>query len=173
MLFITFDSKHFLFYKSLFPIFSSWLSLHVFKIIVTLNTCLKSDHSAFNFKIFLFIYERHTERGGDIGRGRSRLPSGSLMWDLIPGPWDHALSRRQIIKHWAIQASLKDVLRDHLLHFCCLVIEETESRRKEMTFLRLSSSPKLSMLRLPGTLRENFLLTFLQISFGGWWFSTG
>ena len=33
----------------------------------------------------LFIHERHTERGRDLGRGRSRLPIGSLMWDSIPG----------------------------------------------------------------------------------------
>ena len=36
--------------------------------------------------------EREAERGRDIGRGRSRLHAGSLMWDLIPGlaritPW--------------------------------------------------------------------------------------
>ena len=43
---------------------------------------------------------------------------------------------------------LEDVLRDHLLHFCCLVIEETESRSKEMTFSRLKSRPELSMLML-------------------------
>ena len=30
----------------------------------------------------LLINERHTERG----RGKSKLPSGSLMWDSIPGP---------------------------------------------------------------------------------------
>ena len=40
----------------------------------------------------LFIHERHTERGRDIGRGRrSRLHAGSPMWDSIldPGitPW--------------------------------------------------------------------------------------
>ena len=34
----------------------------------------------------LFIHERRSERGRDIGRGRSRLPMGSLMRDLIPGP---------------------------------------------------------------------------------------
>ena len=25
------------------------------------------------------------------------------MWDLIPGPWDHDLSQRQILNHWATQ----------------------------------------------------------------------
>ena len=29
---------------------------------------------------------RDTERGRDTGRGRSSLPAGSPMWDLIPGP---------------------------------------------------------------------------------------
>ena len=32
----------------------------------------------------------------DTGRGRSRLYAGSPMRDLISGPWDHALSQRQI-----------------------------------------------------------------------------
>ena len=39
---------------------------------------------------------RDTERDRDIGRGRSRLSVGILMWDSIPGPWDHDLSQRQI-----------------------------------------------------------------------------
>ena len=38
---------------------------------------------------------KHTERGRDIGRGRSRLHTGSPMWDSIPGPWDHDPSQRQ------------------------------------------------------------------------------
>ena len=43
---------------------------------------------------YLFIHERHTERGRDICKGRSRFPRGSLMQDLIPGPGDHVLSWR-------------------------------------------------------------------------------
>ena len=31
------------------------------------------------------------ERGRDIGRGRSRLHEGSLMWDSILGLQDHTL----------------------------------------------------------------------------------
>ena len=43
---------------------------------------------------------RDTQRESrDIGRGRSRLPVGSLMQDLIPGPWDHDLSQRQTLNH--------------------------------------------------------------------------
>ena len=55
-----------------------------------------------NLKKYLFIHERHRETG----RGKSRLPAGSLLWDSIPGPWDHALSQKQMLSHWAIQASL-------------------------------------------------------------------
>ena len=39
---------------------------------------------------------RDTERGRDIGKGRSRFPSGNPMWDSVPGTWDHDLSQRQI-----------------------------------------------------------------------------
>ena len=49
--------------------------------------------------IYLFIHERHRERGRDTGRGRTRLPAGSLMRDSIPGPPDHDLSRRQMLNH--------------------------------------------------------------------------
>ena len=43
--------------------------------------------------------ERERERGRDTGRGRSRLHAESLMWDLIPGLQDHALSQRQTLNH--------------------------------------------------------------------------
>ena len=43
--------------------------------------------------------EREEERGRDIGRGRSRLHAGSPIWDLIPGPWDHDVSPRQMFNH--------------------------------------------------------------------------
>ena len=58
------------------------------------------------FKTILFIYSWERERGREIGRGRSRLPSGSLMWDSISGLQDHALSQRQVLNHSATQASL-------------------------------------------------------------------
>ena len=57
---------------------------------------------------YLFTRERHTERGRDIGRGRSRLSEGRLMRDSILGPWDHNLSQRQALNHWATQ--LPDLL---------------------------------------------------------------
>ena len=37
---------------------------------------------------------RDTQRGRGIGRGRSRLPAGSLMRDSIPGPWDPNLGAK-------------------------------------------------------------------------------
>ena len=39
----------------------------------------------FVFKDFIYLFMRHTQRGRAIGRGRSRLPKGSPMWDSIPG----------------------------------------------------------------------------------------
>ena len=69
------------------------------------SRCLPSRKSFFVFqRFYLFIHERHTERGRDIGSGRSRLPEGSPRWDSIPGPWDHNLSQRQTLNHWATQA---------------------------------------------------------------------
>ena len=45
----------------------------------------------------LLICKRHTERGRDTGRGRSRLHAGSPTWDSIPEPWDGDLSQRQTL----------------------------------------------------------------------------
>ena len=42
---------------------------------------------------------RDLERDRDIGRVRSRLLAGSLIWDSIPELQDHDLSRRQMFKH--------------------------------------------------------------------------
>ena len=54
-----------------------------------LNETAQRDKVIFFFlRFYLFIYERHTERGRDIGKGRSRLQAGSLMRDSIP---DHGI----------------------------------------------------------------------------------
>jgi len=57
---------------------------------------------SFSFLKILFIYLRERvrvcmSRGRGTGRGRSRLPTEQGAWweGLIPGPWDHDLSRRQ------------------------------------------------------------------------------
>ena len=46
----------------------------------------KQIKEGFFLRFLKFIRERHNERGRDIGRGRSKLPMGSPMQDLIPGP---------------------------------------------------------------------------------------
>ena len=61
----------------------------------------------FFLRFYLFIHERHTERGRNIGRERSRIPTGSLMQDLIPGTWDHVLNQRQMLNQWATQVPLQ------------------------------------------------------------------
>ena len=51
------------------------------------------------FKKILFIHERHTQRGRDAGRGRSRLHARSPTWDSIRGLRAQALSERQTLNH--------------------------------------------------------------------------
>ena len=61
-----------------------------------------SGDNIFPFFLFLkilFIHERHIQRDKDTGRGRRRLPAGSLMWYLIPGPLNHDPSQRQLFNH--------------------------------------------------------------------------
>ena len=88
----------------------------------------------FFFLKILFIYswetQKERERGGDTGRGRSRLHAGSLMWDPISGPQDHtlSLSQRQTLNSWATQASphasfynfapLVHILEQSIVVFC-------------------------------------------------------
>ena len=49
--------------------------------------------------------KRERERGRDIGRGRSRLHTGSLTWDSILGLQDRALGQRQALNRCATQGS--------------------------------------------------------------------
>ena len=42
---------------------------------------------------------RNHQGASTLGRGRSKFPAGSLMQDLVPGPQDHDLSRRQMLNH--------------------------------------------------------------------------
>ena len=60
-------------------------------------TQINGESILFFLRLYLFIHERHREGDRDTGRGRSRLPTGSPMWDLIPGPQDPDLSRRQAL----------------------------------------------------------------------------
>ena len=50
-------------------------------------------------KDFIYLFLRDTQRARDSGRGRGRLPVGTLMWNLIPGHWSLDLSQRQMLSH--------------------------------------------------------------------------
>ena len=63
------------------------------------NHLLLLDVMSFFLRFYLFM----RDRSRDTGRGRSRLPTGSPMWDLIPGPRDHTLSPRQMFNHRTTQ----------------------------------------------------------------------
>ena len=52
--------------------------------------------------VFIYSWETHRERQRHRQREK-QAPTGSLMQDLIPGPWDHALNQRQTLNHWANQ----------------------------------------------------------------------
>ena len=60
----------------------------------SLNVYIGKD-SLFFLRFYLFM--RDTQREAETGRGRCRLPAGSQMRDLQPGPWDHDLSQRQMV----------------------------------------------------------------------------
>ena len=48
-------------------------------------------------KDFIYLFMRDTERDRDTGRGKSRVPVGSLKLDSVSGPWDPDLSKRQML----------------------------------------------------------------------------
>ena len=61
-----------------------------------LPTSLFTEH--FFFKDFIYLFMIDIEGvGRDTGRGRSRLHTGSLTWDSIPGLQDHTLGRRHAL----------------------------------------------------------------------------
>ena len=77
------------------------------------------------FYKILFIYSWETQKKGrDIGRGRSRLLAGNPMWDSIPELQDHTLSWRQMLNHWATQASPDWVLSIGFTIFCPVTLRK-------------------------------------------------
>ena len=68
-----------------------------------MKSLIKKQYNYYFFLDFIYLFmkdterEREGERQRDTGRGRSRLHAGSLMWDLILGLQDHALSQRQML----------------------------------------------------------------------------
>ena len=87
----------------------------------------RSQTSVFK-KYFIYLFMRDAERGKGkhTDRGRSRLHAGSLMWDSIPGLWDHILGWRQALNRGTTQGPQKsDFNRDmdgslfHLSFYIC------------------------------------------------------
>ena len=66
---------------------------------------MRIQRANFLFLIFyLFIHERHRERGRDIGRGRRRLPVRSPMWTRFQDPGIPTWARgRCSFESWATQ----------------------------------------------------------------------
>ena len=63
---------------------------------------LNSEMSYYDVQNSCSLKEREREHERESSRQREREKqtpywSGSLMWDLIPGPWDHDLSQRQTL----------------------------------------------------------------------------
>ena len=63
---------------------------YFFRDFIYFETLFVGLQKKFFLRFYLFIHKRQRERGRDTGRGRSRLPARSPMWDLIPGsPGSH------------------------------------------------------------------------------------
>ena len=77
--------------------------------------------------LFIYSFMRNREREAETARGRSRLPAGNPMWDLIPGPCDHNLSQKQTINHWATQVS-QDNFSMYLLYY---LLSKEENRKEK------------------------------------------
>ena len=110
--FFFFRSHVWFWLSSSYNVFFSFFNVFFFVCFVLLcqppaYSSLKCPKLWFFKKDFIYLFMRETDREArrDMGRGRSRLHAGSLMWDLIPELWDHALSRKQTLNHWATQAS--------------------------------------------------------------------
>ena len=86
-------------------------------------------HIYYSKGFYLFIHERYTEKGRDMGRRRRRLPVGSLMWGLISGLQDHALSQRQTLNLWTTYASLNVCFNTKMI--LCIYLKERYGMRYE------------------------------------------
>ena len=64
-----------------------------------INITVPEKLNPFFKKDFTYLFMKDIERGRDMGRGRSRLPVGNWMRNLIPGPQDQNLGQRQTLDH--------------------------------------------------------------------------
>ena len=87
---------------------SYWFFLCIHLIGLPFVTFVGPNNSFIFKRFYLFIHERHTERGRDIGRQRRRLP-GELGVVLDPRTPDHDLSQGQMLNHWTTQVTPREV----------------------------------------------------------------
>ena len=92
---------------------------------------------------------RDRERGRDPDRGRSRLHTGSLLQDSIPGPRDHDLSQWQTLNHWTTQTSLQEsflshfnfvMVRQNWVMFMCIPLYAEGEQRSEVSLFPWNTS---------------------------------
>ena len=85
---------------------TNWISYDSEQWFLVLTEIHNNLRNFFFFRFYLFIHEKHGEKGRDRCKWRNRLHAGSLMWDLIPEAREYALSQRQMVNCWATQVSL-------------------------------------------------------------------
>ena len=77
--------------------------------------------------LFIYSWKTQREKGKDIGRGRSRLQAGSLMWESIPRTGIMPKADTQLLSHQASQIffNWKNMISSYLYYKilgCCLAI---------------------------------------------------
>ena len=66
-----------------------------------INNNYKPECILFFKRFYVFLHERHRKRGRDTGRGKSRFPAGTRMWDSIrtPGSRPEPKTEAQPVSH--------------------------------------------------------------------------
>ena len=107
------------------------------------------------FGVFLdFIYSWGTHRVRDIGTGRSRLPTGSLMQDSIPGSQPELKADAQPLSHPGVPNAGFDVLQ---------LTSQFSPWRSSNTFLRFT----YMYLRFTGPIMNHIVKKKIRKSWGG------
>ena len=89
------------------------------------NLCVEKKKYFLKDFIYLFEKDRDNDRENTNER-EEQAPhwAGNLMWNSIPGPWDHDLSQRQMLNYWATQVLQKDTILIYffIYSFCFLFL---------------------------------------------------
>lgn len=98
---------------------------------------------------YLFIHERHTERGRDTGKGRTRLPAGTLIQDLIPGPQDPRIMTRA-----EGRGSTTEALRCLLWYFYTPIMKQQKEIKELIPFTTASKTIRYQGICLTETVKD-------------------